>query len=135
MQDTNIDEITEEFEKNHALTIQLLQFINSGYFNFSKRISSIHHVLTLIGRVYLSQWLMLMVYSKSVSKSGGVSPLILMAKSRTELMEGFLKAINPNVKSDILGEAYFKVDPIVIKTLILKSIESVNSFERSLKPE
>ncbi len=199
MQDTNIDEITKEFEKNHALTIQLLQFINSGYFSFRNTISSIHQVLTLIGRIYLSQWLMLMVYSKSVSKSGGVSPLILMAKSRTELMEGLIKVIKPNVGSNLLGEAYFvgvlslidaifgveladvlqklhisdevknallknkgilgelyvlvreiesfntqsivdfalkhQVDPIVIKTLILESIESVNSFERSLKPE
>ncbi len=198
MQDTNIDEITKEFEKNHALTIQLLQFINSGYFNFRNTISSIHHVLTLVGRIHLSQWLMLMVYSKSVSKSDGVSPLILMAKSRTELMEGLLKAVEPKAKSNALGEAYFvgvlslidaifgveladvleklhisdevkdallknkgilgelyvlvreiesfntksitdftlkhKIDPIVIKNLILDSIESVNSFENSLKP-
>lgn len=198
MQDTNIDEITQEFENNHALTMQLLQFINSGYFHFRNKISSIHHVLTLVGRIPLSQWLMLMLYSKSVSKSGGVSPLILMAKSRTELMQGLLKTIKPDVKSNAMGEAYFvgvlslidavfgmelahileklhisdtakdallknkgilgelyvlvreieafntkvitdfahkhHIDPMVITTLILESIKSVNSFELSLKP-
>ena len=107
MDDTNIDEITKEFEKNHALTIQLLQFINSGYFSFRNKISTIHHVLTLLGRTQLSQWLMLMVYSKSVSKNGHISPLILMAKNRTELMQKIFKAIRPEAKSNALGEAYF----------------------------
>jgi len=107
IQDTNIDEIASEFEKNPALTIQLLQFINSGYYSFKNKISSIHHILTLVGRKPLSQWLMLMVYSKSVSNKNSYSPLMIMAKSRTELMENLLKAIRPDVKSNALGEAYF----------------------------
>ncbi len=107
IQDTNIDEITAAFENNHAITIQLLQFINSGYFHFRNKISSIHHVLTLVGRRPLSEWLMLMVYSKSISKSNEVSPLMLLVKNRTELMQNTLKVINPNVGSNALGEAYF----------------------------
>ena len=107
MTDTNIDEITSEFEKNHEVTIQLLQFINSGAFHFRNRISSIHHILTLIGRRPLSQWLMLMIYSKSLSKGKATEPLMLMVKNRTNLMESILKAIEPNVKSNMLGEAYF----------------------------
>lgn len=107
MQDTNIDEITKEFENNHSITVQLLQFINSGAFHFRNKISSIHHVLMLVGRIPLGQWLMLMVYSKSMSKNGGHSPLMLMAKNRTELMQKLLKTIEPNAKSNALGEAYF----------------------------
>jgi len=107
LQDTNIDEIVKDFENNPELTVQLLQFINSGIFHFRKRISSIHHVLTLIGRVPLSQWLMLMIYSKSVSKSKGHSPVMLMVIHRTELMEKILKEVKPNVRSNMLGEAYF----------------------------
>ncbi len=105
--DTNIDEITSEFENNHEITVQLLQFINSGAFHFRNRISSIHHILTLVGRLPLAQWLMLMIYSKSVSKSSKHSPLMLMVKNRTELMENILKAVDPDVKSNTLGEAYF----------------------------
>ncbi len=104
--DTNIDEITSEFEKNHALTLQLLQFINSPHFHFRNKISSIHHILTLVGRKPLSQWLMLMIYSKSVSKNEKVSPLMLMVKNRTELMQNLLKILKPDVKSNALGEAY-----------------------------
>jgi EAL and modified HD-GYP domain-containing signal transduction protein len=106
MQDVNIDEITNEFENNPEITVQLLQFINSGAFHFKQRISSIHHVLTLVGRISIAQWLMLMIYSKSVSKSSEQSPLMLMVKNRTEMMERILKLIKPNVRSNALGEAY-----------------------------
>ncbi len=107
MEDSNIDEITKEFENNHEITVQLLQFINSGAFHFRNKISSIHHVLTLVGRIPLAQWLMLMIYSKSVSKGEERTPLMLMVKNRTELMENILKIIQPNVRSNMLGEAYF----------------------------
>jgi len=106
MQDVNIDEITKEFENNHEVTLQLLQFINSGAFHFQNKISSVHHILTLVGRIPLGQWLMLMVYSKSISKEGQ-SPLMLIVKNRTSLMESILRVINPNAKSNMLGEAYF----------------------------
>ena len=106
LQDTSIDEITSEFEKNHALSLKLLQFINSAHFSFSTHISSIHHILTLVGRKPLSQWLMLMIYSKSVSSVADVSPLMLMVKNRTELMQNLLRVLKPNVKSNALGEAY-----------------------------
>lgn len=42
-----------------------------------------------------------------MSKNGGHSPLMLMAKNRTELMQKLLKTIEPNAKSNALGEAYF----------------------------
>jgi len=107
MEDTNIDEITKEFENNPEITLQLLQFINSGAFHFRNKISSIHHVLTLVGRIPLAQWLMLMIYSKSASKDSFRSPLMLMVKNRTELMEKILKTLEPDVRSNMLGEAYF----------------------------
>lgn len=130
LQDTNIDEIVSEFEMNHALTVQLLQFINSGAFHFRNKISSIHHVLTLVGRVPLAQWLMLMIYSKSVSAKTEASPLMLMIKNRTELMQNLLKAIEPNVKSNALGEAYFVGVLSLIDTVfgvkLEKILESMN---------
>lgn len=125
MNDTNIDEITKEFENNHALTIQLLQFINSGAFHFRSRIASIHHVLTLIGRIPLGQWLMLMIYSKSVDKSGKCSPLMLMVKNRTELMENLLRKLQPDVKSNALGEAYFVGVLSLLDTIFNVKLEKI----------
>ena len=126
LQDTSIDEITKEFEFNHELTLHLLQFINSGYFNFKNRISSIHHVLVLVGRIPLSQWLMLMIYSKSVSKDDkSKSPLMLMVKSRTELMQKVLKVIRPDVRSNMLGEAYFVGVLSLMSTIFSVELEKI----------
>ncbi|MBU1990116.1 EAL domain-containing protein [bacterium] len=125
MQDTNIDEITSEFEHNYAISIQLLQFINSASFHFKTKISSIHHVLVLVGRKPLAQWLMLMIYSKSVSKTGELSPLMLMVKNRTELMENLLKAVRPDVKSNALGEAYFVGVLSLIDTVFGMKLEEI----------
>jgi len=123
--DTNIDEITKEFENNYEITVQLLRFINSASFSFRNRISSIHHILMLVGRIPLSQWLMLMIYSKSVSKSRSNSPLMLMVKNRTELMENILKIVNPHVKSNALGEAYFTGVLSLIDTLFGVELEDI----------
>ena len=125
LQDTSIDEITAEFEKNHALTIQLLQFINSAHFHFRTRISSVHHILTLVGRKPLSQWLMLMIYSKSVTKNDKVSPLMLMVKNRTELMQNLLKILKPDVKSNALGEAYLVGVLSLVDTIFGAKLEDI----------
>lgn len=125
MEDANIDEITKEFENNHEITLQLLQFINSGAFHFRNKISSIHHVLTLVGRIPLAQWLMLMIYSKSVSKEQQKSPLMLMVKNRTELMENILKTIQPDVRSNMLGEAYFVGVLSLIDVVFGREIEDI----------
>ncbi|MCF6340837.1 MAG: EAL domain-containing protein [Sulfurimonas sp.] len=125
MENTNIDEIATEFEQNHAITIQLLQYINSGAFHFKNRISSIHHVLILVGRTPLAQWLMLIIYSKSASTSNQVSPLLLMVKHRTELMEAILKKVVPNVRSNTLGQAYFVGVLSLIDTVFSTKLEKI----------
>ncbi len=125
LDETNIDEIVSEFEKDYTLTLHLLQFINSGAFHFRSKISSIHHILTLVGRKALSEWLMLMIYSKSISKHDNISPLMLMVKNRTELMQNLLKALKPNVKSNALGEAYLVGALSLIDTVFGVKLEEV----------
>jgi len=125
MDDVSIDEITKEFEKNYEITVQLLQFINSGAFHFRKRISSVHHILVLVGRVPLAQWLMLMIYSKSISSGDKRSPLMLMVKNRTELMENILKTLKPEAGSNMLGEAYFVGVLSLIDTLFNTKLENI----------
>jgi len=125
MQDVNIDEITKEFENNPEITVQLLQFINSGFFHFKTKISSIHHVLTLVGRMAIAKWLMLMIYSKSVSRSKGHTPLMMMVKCRTELMENILKEIEPDVRSNMLGEAYMVGVLSLVDTIFSRNLEDI----------
>ena len=125
LQDTSIDEITSEFEKNHALTLQLLQFINSAHFSFQNSIPSIHHILTLVGRKPLSQWLMLMIYSKSVSSGEKVPPLMLMVQNRTQLMQNLLRILKPDVRSNALGEAYLVGVLSLISTVFKAPLEVI----------
>ena len=125
MQDVNIDEITSEFENNPEITVQLLQFINSGYFHFRTRISTIHHVLTLVGRIAIAQWLMLMIYSKSATRKYERSPLMLMVKNRTELMQSILKSVQPDVKSNMLGEGYMVGVLSLIDTIFGMKLENI----------
>ncbi|MFT7860525.1 MAG: EAL domain-containing protein [Sulfurimonas sp.] len=107
MQETNIDELATEFEKNPEISIQLLQYINSSTSFFMKRISSIHHLISILGRVKIAQWLMLMIYSKSVSHSKHHSPLMETMQMRAQIMEEILKVIKPESGSNMLGEAHF----------------------------
>ena len=107
MMETSIDDLAGEFEKAPEITVQLLQFINSGAFHFRKKISSIQQILVLLGRITVAKWLMLMIYAKSVTKNHTNNPLINMVRSRTELMERILQEIQPDVNKEMLGEAYF----------------------------
>ncbi len=125
MEDTNIDEITAEFEKNHAITLQLLRYINSGIFHFQKKIASIHHVLMLMGRTPLAQWLMFMIYAKAVAKGSEVSPLVLMVENRTELMRLILKKLKPDAGSNMLGQAYFVGVLSLLDTIFGRKIEDI----------
>lgn len=106
MDGTNLDDITTEFENNPEIALQLLQFVSSGAFHFQKKISSIHHILTLVGRNEVAEWLMLMVYSKSTSKIREPFPLMRMIKYRAELMEKLLMSVNPEAGSNMIGEAH-----------------------------
>ncbi len=125
MQDASIEEITTAFEKTPEVTLQLLQFINSGAFHFRNKISSIKQVITLMGRVTLAKWLMLMIYSKSLSKNKNHEPLMLMVENRIELMELTLKSIEPNIKSDRLGEGYLVAVLSLIDTIFSMRLEDI----------
>ncbi|WP_297441627.1 EAL domain-containing protein [Sulfurimonas sp.] len=125
IQDTDIADITAEFEKTPEITVQLLQFINSGAFHFRNKISSIHHVITLMGRITLAKWLMLMIYSKSLSKNKHHEPLMLMVQNRTQLMELILKDINPEAGNSKLGEAYLVGVLSLIDTIFSMPLENI----------
>lgn len=125
MQDGDIDEIATEFEKNPEITIQLLQFMNSGAFHFRNKISSIRQVITLMGRITLAKWLMLMIYSKSISKNKNHEPLMLMVQNRIELMQMILKIIEPDANSSRLGEAYMVGVLSLVDTIFCMNLEDI----------
>lgn len=104
--DTPTDQLVEAFQNNHAITLQLLRFINSSYFTLKNEVTSIRQVITLLGRQQLSQWLLLMLFSQESKKHNINHPLLLMAVNRTEIMTGLLKLIRPNAERSEVETSY-----------------------------
>ena len=107
MGDAGVDELVRAFETNHALTLQLLRYMNSKAFDLPNHIESIHQVITLMGREPLAQWLMLLVYGKALNTSTFQSPLLMMVRTRTEMMKALMKLVTPKADKDRLGQAFF----------------------------
>jgi EAL and modified HD-GYP domain-containing signal transduction protein len=105
--DADIDHLVGAFELNHMVSLKLLRFINSAVFSLKNPVSSVRHVLTLMGRESLSHWVMLLMFSESQESSQNTIPLMLMVINRTELMTQLLELINPNATKSQKATAYF----------------------------
>ncbi len=104
--DASTDELVAAFEREHAITLQLLRFINSPFFSLRQTVTSIRHLITLLGRNQLSQWLLVMLFAKESQGQNGNHPLVLMVINRTELMVGLLNMIKPGASKSEHETAY-----------------------------
>ena len=127
MSDSSINEIVEKFEENHAISLQLLKYVNSGSFHFRQNISSVRQILTLMGRTPLTQWLMLMVYSTNgtTDEQGAESPLMQLLKNRTNLMVEVSKQIEDSGVKDLSSKVYFVGVVSLLDTLFNVSMDSI----------
>lgn len=124
--DAKIEKVLSKFEDSHAISLQVLNFINSGHFNFQYHISSIKQLLALIGREKLTQYLMLFLYSSSFEKSSeNASPLMTLVISRTELMVEVAKKIAQKESEKLSYKAYFVGMISLMNTLFNLSIEAL----------
>ena len=99
-------EIVESLESNHALALKLMQFINSSFFSFRTKISSINQIINLLGRNALSNWILLFMLSSNNKNSPSNHPLLLMVINRTEIMTGLLKLVKPDAMQSEKDTAY-----------------------------
>jgi c-di-GMP phosphodiesterase len=106
-QDTEMSELVDVFQSNHAISLKLLRFINSAAFSLRNPVSSIEQVLLLMGRDPISRWIMLMMFSGSHGESEKRVPLLLMVVYRTEMMSALVKLILPNSTRQEQSSAYF----------------------------
>lgn len=105
--DMDIDHLVRAFELNHMVTLKLIRFINSAVFALRNPVSSIRHVLTLMGREPLARWIMLLMFSEAQESDQNNIPLMLMVVNRTELMKQLLILIQPNPTESQKATAYF----------------------------
>lgn len=131
--DADFDLIVNEFKKNSAIAVLLLKYINSGAFHFKNRISSIHHILTLVGREPLLKWLMMLIYSMANTPNPKTSPLMLMVKNRSVMMERILKEAVPDAPKSMLDQAYFvgvlSLIDVLFQEKMHKILEEMNVYD------
>ncbi len=99
-------EVVYELEKNHALALKLMQFINSSFFSFRTQISSITQIINLLGRDALANWLLIFMVSSKEDGKKPNHPLLLMVINRTEIMVGLLNLIKPSASMSEKSTAY-----------------------------
>ena len=105
--EVDTDELVKAFERNHMISLKLIRFINSAVFALRNPVSSIRHVLTLMGREPLSRWIMLLMFSEAQESDQNNIPLMLMVVNRTELMTQLLSLVKPNPTQSQKATAYF----------------------------
>lgn len=103
----SVNDFCHEFEQHNEIVLQLLQFVNSGGFNFETTPKSICDVLDFIGKKSLMQWLMLIVYAKS-GRAGDsdINPLSIVVQNRIDLMLGILKLMGKE-DEELITQARF----------------------------
>ncbi len=137
--EVEIDELVRAFELNHMVSLKLIRFINSAIFSLRNPVSSIRHVLTLMGREPLSRWIMLLMFSESQESDQNNIPLLLMVVNRTELMTKLLNLIVPHPTKAQSAAAYFVGMLSLIHLLfhiphrdVLKRLNVAPDIERAL---
>ncbi len=131
--------LAEAFELNHLISLKLIRFVNSAMFALKNSVSSMRHVITLLGRDTLSRWLMLLMFSESEQNNTNSAPLLLMVVNRTELMVELLALIKPNASKQEQSSVYFVGMLSLIHLLFniphrqaLKSLNVAPEIERAL---
>jgi EAL and modified HD-GYP domain-containing signal transduction protein len=74
-QDADTREIVSTLKQDAAITLRLLRYINSAANGLREHVSSVEHAITLLGRVPLQRWLMLLLCSSNRNQPRAVAVL------------------------------------------------------------
>lgn len=84
-------EVSDEISKSPELSINLLKYINSAGSGVKCEVSSIGQAVSFLGRLPLSQWLMLFLYAGAENRFA--NPLMESAILRANIMSCFAKKL------------------------------------------
>lgn len=130
----SLDDVEALIRQDVALTVRLLQYLNSPAFGLRTNVTSIRHALAVLGHRPLRQWLTLI----SVSELSRGKPEILLITSLVRAK--FCEAICKSVANDqVAAEAFLTgmlslLDAILDQPMneILSSLSLTESIRRSL---
>ena len=100
--DSELGEVADEISKSPDLSINLLKYINSAGSGVKCEVSSIGQAVSFLGRLPLSQWLMLFLYAGAENKFA--NPLMESAILRTNIMACFSKKLKKD--KTMIDKAY-----------------------------
>ena len=99
---SELAEVSDEISKSPELSINLLKYINSAGSGVKCEVSSIGQAVSFLGRLPLSQWLMLFLYAGAENKF--VNPLMESAILRANIMSCFAKKLKKD--KSMIDKAY-----------------------------
>lgn len=104
--DASIDQVYELFQKDNSLSLQLIQFLTSAHPEHLAGTSSLKEMIERLGKSALTQWLLLIIYSKSGTMSSGeANTYSVFAQERVSLMLKLLHLASPNPTLELIEEA------------------------------
>jgi EAL and modified HD-GYP domain-containing signal transduction protein len=119
--DSNI--IAQEIKKEPEIALNLLNFINSPFFYFRKSITSLRQAISMLGLKNLKKWLFMLLYS-GISGNFATDPLLILAKSRAEIMSKLAKILGANEEKAYLTGLLSLLD-VIFETKIEEVLEKI----------
>jgi len=98
--DAETDELENLFKTQPELIMRLMRLVNSVGMGFTRKITSIHDAIVVLGRSQLMRWLKLMLYSQTAHNGKSSEPLLQMASQRARLMELLALQYNRNIADE-----------------------------------
>ncbi len=130
--DASLEEIYTSFKRQSALSLQLIQFLTSTQPEHTYQATSIKEMLDRMGKNALTQWLLLIIYSKSGTSSAGTSNnYTFFTQKRVDLMLKLLDYASPNPSEERIESARLIALYSLLQELMNLPIEQI---VRSLNP-
>ncbi|MDP3301153.1 MAG: hypothetical protein Q8S36_04210 [Sulfuricurvum sp.] len=105
--ESSVEDISNGFLRESALSMQLIQFLTSTHPEHIRGATSIKEMIERMGKNALSQWLLLIIYSKSgtMSSVDEVNQYSTFAQARVSSMLKLLHLASPNPSSKLIEDA------------------------------
>ena len=98
--DTDTTRIEEGIKHEPALAVNLLRIVNSVGFGLTRRINSLRHAITLLGRRQLQRWLQLLLMTPAgKAPDARRQPLLQVAALRGRMMELLVEHCHPRQRA------------------------------------
>ncbi len=130
--DASLEEIYTSFKRQSALSLQLIQFLTSTQPEYTYQAASVKEMIDKMGKNALTQWLLLIIYSKSgTSSTGTINNYTFFTQKRVDLMLKLLDYASPNPSDELIESARLIAIYSLLQGIMNLPIEQI---VRSLNP-